>query len=162
MHEHHLCTVYFSNIFVWKMPKNILNDNKVSITAPLYPFALLSINLVNWRCELQWQFYVTNDSGFFTHKIFSSHELLSCVTITFELTMAAPWRKFIKDIRYSEVQQGFCYAAYNSPKFNGFINFTFWSIIVVITLGKCAHRTPSGLRRSGASFKVRKMFLKNV
>jgi hypothetical protein len=39
----------------------------------------------------------------------------------------------------------FCYAAYNSPKFNGFINCTFWSIIVVITLGKCAYRTPSGV-----------------
>jgi hypothetical protein len=40
----------------------------------------------------------------------------------------------------------FCYTVYNSPKFNGFINCTLWSIIVVITLGKCAHRTPSGVR----------------
>jgi hypothetical protein len=41
--------------------------------------------------------------------------------------------------------EGFCYAVYNSPKFNGFNNCTLWSIIVVITLGKCAHRTPSGV-----------------
>jgi hypothetical protein len=40
----------------------------------------------------------------------------------------------------------FCYTVYNSPKFKGFINCTLWSIIVVITLGKCAHRTPSGVR----------------
>jgi hypothetical protein len=40
----------------------------------------------------------------------------------------------------------FCYTVYNSPRFNGFINCTLWSIIVVITLGKCAHRTPSGVR----------------
>jgi hypothetical protein len=35
---------------------------------------------------------------------------------------------------------------YNLRKFNGFNNCTFWSIIVVITLGKCAHLTPSGVR----------------
>jgi hypothetical protein len=35
---------------------------------------------------------------------------------------------------------------YNSSKFNGFNNYTFLSIIVMITLGKCAHRTPSGVR----------------
>jgi hypothetical protein len=40
----------------------------------------------------------------------------------------------------------FCYAVYNSHKFNGFNNCTLWSITVVITLGKCAHRTPSGVR----------------
>jgi hypothetical protein len=49
-------------------------------------------------------------------------------------------------ICYLKSPEWFCYAAYNSPKFNGFINCTFWSIIVVITLGKCAHRTPSGVR----------------
>jgi hypothetical protein len=56
----------------------------------------------------------------------------------------------------------FCYAAYSSLKFNGFINCTFWSIIVVITLGKCAHRTPSGFGSAThvlASFKV-KFFLR--
>jgi hypothetical protein len=40
----------------------------------------------------------------------------------------------------------FCYTVYNSPKFNGFINCTWWSILVVITLGRWAHRTPSGVR----------------
>jgi hypothetical protein len=40
----------------------------------------------------------------------------------------------------------FCYVVYISRKFNGFINCTSWSIIVVITLGKCAHRTPTGVR----------------
>jgi hypothetical protein len=30
--------------------------------------------------------------------------------------------------------------------FNGFSNCTLWSIIVVITLGKSSHRTPSGVR----------------
>jgi hypothetical protein len=35
-------------------------------------------------------------------------------------------------------------------KFNGFNNCTctLWFIIVVITLGKCAHRTPSGVQES--------------
>jgi hypothetical protein len=37
---------------------------------------------------------------------------------------------------------GFCYVVYNSRLFNGFNNCSLWSIIVVITLGKCAHRTP--------------------
>jgi hypothetical protein len=37
----------------------------------------------------------------------------------------------------------FCYVVYNSSMFNGFNNCTLWSIIVVITLGKCAHRTPT-------------------
>jgi hypothetical protein len=40
----------------------------------------------------------------------------------------------------------FCYTVYNSPMLNGFINCTLRSIIVVITLGKCAHRTPTGVR----------------
>jgi hypothetical protein len=31
-------------------------------------------------------------------------------------------------------------------KFNGFNNCAFWSIIVVMTLGKRAHQTPSGVR----------------
>jgi hypothetical protein len=52
-----------------------------------------------------------------------------------------------KSFRKCSVQ--FCYVVYNSRLFNGFNNCTFWSIIVVITLGKCAHRTPAG-RRSGA------------
>jgi hypothetical protein len=42
----------------------------------------------------------------------------------------------------------FCYVVYNSPYLNGFNICTFLSIIVVITLGKCAHRTPSGFQES--------------
>jgi hypothetical protein len=59
----------------------------------------------------------------------------------------------------------FCYAGYNSPKFNGFINCTFWSIIVVITLGKGAHRTPSGVRERHTCiglFKVKKFLRKHL
>jgi hypothetical protein len=41
---------------------------------------------------------------------------------------------------------GFHYMVFNSRKFNGFNNCLFWSIIVVITLGKGAHRTPAGVR----------------
>jgi hypothetical protein len=44
-------------------------------------------------------------------------------------------------------QARFSYVEYNSRLFNGFNNCSFWSIIVVITLGKCAHRTPAGVRR---------------
>jgi hypothetical protein len=40
----------------------------------------------------------------------------------------------------------FFYSVYNSRLFNGFNNCCFWSLIVVITLGKCAHRTPAGFR----------------
>jgi hypothetical protein len=39
----------------------------------------------------------------------------------------------------------FCYVV--SRLFNGFNNCSLWSIIVVITLGKCAHRTPAGVRQ---------------
>jgi hypothetical protein len=49
-------------------------------------------------------------------------------------------------IRYNIMFIRFCYAVYNSPKLNGFNNCALWSIIVVITLGKCAHQTPSGVR----------------
>jgi hypothetical protein len=38
----------------------------------------------------------------------------------------------------------FCYVVYNSRLFSGFVNCTFWSIIVVIT--ECAHRTSVGVR----------------
>jgi hypothetical protein len=50
----------------------------------------------------------------------------------------------------------FCYVVYNSRKFNVFINCTFWFIIVVITLGKCADRTPSGVRERHASIGLMK------
>jgi hypothetical protein len=42
----------------------------------------------------------------------------------------------------------FCYVVYSSRMFNGFNNFILWSIISLITLGKCAHRTPEDVRES--------------
>jgi hypothetical protein len=40
----------------------------------------------------------------------------------------------------------FCYVAYNLCLFDSFNNYSLWSIIVVITLEKCAQRTPAGVR----------------
>jgi hypothetical protein len=41
----------------------------------------------------------------------------------------------------------FCYAVFNSRLFNGLNNCAIGTIIVAITLGKCAHRTPAGVRK---------------
>jgi hypothetical protein len=49
-------------------------------------------------------------------------------------------------ISYTYVWLRFCYVVYYSRKFNGCNNCTLWSIIVVIPLEKCTHRTPSGVR----------------
>jgi hypothetical protein len=51
----------------------------------------------------------------------------------------------------------FCYVVYNSRLFNGFNHCCFWSIIVEITLGNCAH-TCTVL----ASFKVIISYDKNI
>jgi hypothetical protein len=70
-----------------------------------------------------------------------------CVDSILYFWMFISKNKYWKSTRIMlEPQFRFCYTAYNSPKLNGFINCTFWSIIVVITLGKCAHRMPSGIR----------------
>jgi hypothetical protein len=77
--------------------------------------------------------------------------------------MSILWEKthFFTFARYSTDR--FCYVVYNSPYFNGFNNCTFWSIIVVITLGKCAHRTPLGVRERHTCIglmKSKKIYMK--
>jgi hypothetical protein len=44
---------------------------------------------------------------------------------------------------------GFCYTVYNSPKFNGFINCTLCSIIVVRCDNTRKVRAPNAIRHSG-------------
>jgi hypothetical protein len=58
------------------------------------------------------------------------------------------------------------YEIYNSHTFNGFNNCTLWSIIVVITLGKCAHQTPADVLERHtcilASWKVKMLYENSI
>jgi hypothetical protein len=50
------------------------------------------------------------------------------------------------------VKSRLCYVAYNSRLFNSSNSCSLWSIIVVVALGKCAHRTPAGVRERHISY----------